>query len=67
MISMDDKYRRRGRIGGIGHMVEIDHMVMSSKIYMVRGFADHLSVNHSHHFVDSVALEIELINQTNIK
>ena len=26
MISMDDKYRSRGKIGGPGHMVEIDHV-----------------------------------------
>jgi hypothetical protein len=48
-------------------VVEIDHVVISSKIFMVRGFATHLTVNHSHHFVDSVAKEIEFINQTNVK
>ena len=47
MISMDDKYRSRGKIGGPGHVV------ISSKIYMVHGFAAHLTVNHAHHFVDS--------------
>jgi hypothetical protein len=67
MISMDDKYRSRGKIGGPGHVVEIDHGVMSSKIYIVHGFPAHLTVNHSHHFVDSVAMEIEFINKTNIK
>ena len=30
MISMDDKYRSRGKIGGPGHVVEIDHVVISS-------------------------------------
>ena len=35
MISMDDKYISRGKIGGPGHVVEIDHVVISSKIYMV--------------------------------
>jgi hypothetical protein len=67
MISMDDKNRSKGKIGGPGHMVEIDHVVISSKIYMVRGFAAHLTLNHSHHLVDSVAMQIEFINQTNIK
>ena len=67
MISMDDKYRSRGKIGGPGHVVEIDHVavVVSSKIYMVSGSAAHLTVNHSHHFVDSVTMEF--INQTNVK
>jgi len=45
-------------------MVEIDHGEITSTIYtdcwrgynglMVRGFAVHLTVNHSHHFVDPV-------------
>jgi hypothetical protein len=35
MISMDDKYRSRGKIGGPGHVVEIDHVVISRKICMV--------------------------------
>ena len=26
MISTDDKYRSRGKVGGPGHVVEIDHM-----------------------------------------
>ena len=54
MRSMDDKYRSRGKIGGPGHVVEIDHVEITSTIHMVRGFAAHLTVNHSHHFVDSV-------------
>ena len=54
MISMDDKYRSRGKIGGPGDVVEIDHVEITSRIHMVRGFAAHLTVNHSHHFVDSV-------------
>jgi hypothetical protein len=33
MISMDDKYRSRGKIGGPGHVVEIDHMEKSTKIF----------------------------------
>ena len=44
-------------------MVEIDHVVISSKIYMVRGYAAPLTVNHSLHFVDSVSMEIEFINK----
>ena len=48
MISMDDKYRSRWKIDGAGHME------ITSTIHMVRGFAAHLNVNHSHHFVDSV-------------
>ena len=64
MLSIDDKYRSRGTIGGQSHMVEIDHVVISSKLYMIRGYAAHLTVNHSHHFVDSVAMEIEFINRT---
>ena len=42
-------------------------MISMDDKYMVLGFAAHLTVNHSHHFVDSVAMEIEFINQTNIK
>ena len=30
MISMEDKYRSRGKIGGPGHMVEIDHVEITS-------------------------------------
>ena len=30
MISMDDKYRSRGKIGGPGHVVEIDHVEITS-------------------------------------
>jgi hypothetical protein len=30
MISMDDKYRSRGKIGGLGRVVEIDHVVITS-------------------------------------
>ena len=67
MISLDDKYRSRGKIGGPGHVVEIDHVVISSKLYMVRGYAAPLTVNYSLYFVDSVALEIEFINQKHIK
>ena len=64
MISMDDKYRSRGKIIGPGHVVEIDHVEITSTIHadcwrgyndlMVRGFAAHLTVIHSHHFVDPV-------------
>ena len=32
---MDDKYRSRGKIGGPGHVVEIDYVVISRKICMV--------------------------------
>jgi hypothetical protein len=32
MISKDDKYRSRGKIGGPGYVVEIDHVVISRKI-----------------------------------
>ena len=35
-----------GKIGGPGHVVEIDHVEITSTA--------HLTVNHSHHFVDSV-------------
>jgi len=116
MVSMDDRYRSMGKIGGPGHVVEIDeckigrrkyhrgrivegnwilgmidrntkevrmavcpgnqrdadtlyrlisdHVEISSTIHtdcwrgynglMVRGFAAHLTVNHSYHFVDPV-------------
>jgi hypothetical protein len=54
LISMDDKFRSRGKIGEPGHVVEIDHMEITSTIHMVCGFAAHFTVNHSHHFVDSV-------------
>ena len=54
MISMEDKYNSRGKIGGPGHVEEIDHVVISSKIYMVRRFAAYLTVNYSHHFVHPV-------------
>ena len=64
LISMDDKFRSRGKIGEPGHVVEIDHLEITSTIQkdcwrgynglMVRGFAAHLTVNHYHHFVDSV-------------
>ena len=67
MISMNDKYRSREKIGGPGHVAEIDHVEITNTIHMVRGFAAHLTVNHSHHFVNSIAMEIEFINQTNIK
>ena len=30
MISMDDKYRSREKIGGPGHVVEIDHVEITS-------------------------------------
>ena len=30
MISIDDKYRSRGKIGGPGHVVEIDHVEITS-------------------------------------
>ena len=30
MISMDDEYRSRGKIGGPGHVVEIDHVEITS-------------------------------------
>ena len=76
MISMDDKYISRGKICGPGHVVEIDHVEITSTIHIVRGFAAHLTVNYSHHFVDSVtdvhtiAIESQWrlsFNQTNIK
>ena len=51
---MDDKYRSRGKIGGPGHVVQIDYVEITSTIHMVGGFSAHLTVNHSHHFVDSV-------------
>jgi hypothetical protein len=35
MISMDNKYRSRGKIGGPGHVVEIDHVEITSTIHMV--------------------------------
>ena len=64
MIFMDDKYRSRGKISGPGHVVVIDHVEITSTIHTdcwrgsngltVGGFAAHLTVNHSHHFVDSV-------------
>ena len=54
MISVDDKYRSRGKIGGPGHVVVIDHAEIISTIHMVLGFEAQLTVNHSHHFVDSV-------------
>ena len=54
MISMDDKYRSRGKIGGPGHVVEIDHVEITRTIHMVHGFAAHFTVNNSYHFVDSV-------------
>ena len=63
MISMVDKYWSRGKIGGPGHMVEIDHLEIASTIHtdcwrginalMIHGYAAHMT-NHSHHFVDSV-------------
>ena len=61
MITMDDKYRSREKIGRPGHVVEIDHVEITSTIHtdcwreyglMVRGFAAHLTVNHSQHFMD---------------
>ena len=30
LISMDDKFRSRGKIGGSGHVVEIDHVETTS-------------------------------------
>ena len=32
MISMDDKYRSKGKIAGPVHVVEIDYVLTSSKI-----------------------------------
>ena len=58
----------------IDHVAKIDHVEITSTTHtdswsgynglMVRGFVAHLTVNHSHHFVDSLAMEIEFINET---
>ena len=33
MISMDDKYRSRGKIGRPGYVVEVDHVEITSTIH----------------------------------
>ena len=73
----DDKYRSRGKIGGPGHMVDIEHMEITGTIThgsWICGSLDSKSFPQFCGLCDRcsqeylrIAMEIEFINQTNIK
>ena len=71
MISRDDKYRESGKISGPGHVVEIDHVEITSTSSWICGLLHSKSFppccglcdrcSHEYH---RIAMEIEFINQT---